>query len=86
MFIEEQSSQELLHEVVECWFTIRGFSVASKVFEQYKKQRRLISAGKKEQEKNIMESNSSMRLYIHNICFSYNTCLTRNCTIYLKPL
>ena len=53
VFIEEQSSQELLQEVVECWFTIRGFSVASKVFEQYKKAKKTNIHGKKGTRKEL---------------------------------
>ena len=51
--IDQQSSQELLQEVVECWFTIRGFSVASKVFEQYKKAKNTNIRGKKGTRKEL---------------------------------
>lgn len=34
--VDEQQSSELLQEVVGLWFTVRGFSIAKKLFEQYK--------------------------------------------------
>ena len=34
---DEATSTELLQEVVKLWITIRGFSITSHLFEQYKK-------------------------------------------------
>ena len=34
---EEAHSLELLREVIELWFMIRGFSVANQLFEDYKR-------------------------------------------------
>jgi len=53
VFIEQQSSHELLQEVVECWFTIRGFSVTSKLFEEYKKAKKTCIRGKKGTRKEL---------------------------------
>ena len=34
---DEAKSFELLQDVIEVWFTIRGFTIAGKLFEDYKK-------------------------------------------------
>ena len=44
---EESHSLELLREVIELWFTIRGFSVANKLFEDYKRASKINVKGKK---------------------------------------
>jgi len=44
----------LLREVTQEWFTIRGFSVASRLLEHYKLQLKRISKAPKEQEKNCI--------------------------------
>ena len=38
---------ELLHEVVNLWFTVRGFSIASRLLEEYKKATKTTIKGKK---------------------------------------
>ena len=38
---------ELLHEVVNLWFTVRGFSIASHLLEEYKKATKTTIKGKK---------------------------------------
>ena len=44
---DEKHSLELLHEVVNLWFTIRGFSVTSHLLEQYKKATKTTVKGRK---------------------------------------
>ena len=44
---EEAQSLELLREVIDLWFTIRGFSVANKLFEEYKRASKMNIKGKK---------------------------------------
>ena len=34
--LEGEKSQRLLKEVIQLWFTIKGFAVANRLFEQYK--------------------------------------------------
>ena len=45
--LNDKYSSELLQEVVNLWFTIRGFSVASHLLEQYKKATKSTVKGKK---------------------------------------
>ena len=44
---DEAESFELLQDVIGVWFTIRGFSIAGKLFEQYKKATKSNVRGKK---------------------------------------
>ena len=44
---EEAHSLKLLREVIDLWFSIRGFSVANKVFEEYKTASKMNIKGKK---------------------------------------
>ena len=44
---EEANSLKLLREVIDLWFSIRGFSVANKVFEEYKTASKINIKGKK---------------------------------------
>ena len=43
----EADSLELLQNVIEIWFTIRGFCLAGKLFEDYKKASKSNVRGKK---------------------------------------
>lgn len=42
-----RQSSKLLQEVVELWYTIRGYSIASKILEQYKKATKTTTKGRK---------------------------------------
>lgn len=42
-----RQSSKLLQEVVELWYTIRGYSIASKILEQYKKATKATTKGRK---------------------------------------
>ena len=44
---DEAKSLQLLQDVIEVWFTIRGFCVAGKLFEDYKKATKTNVRGKK---------------------------------------
>ena len=44
---DEAHSLELLREVIELWFTIRGFSIANQLFEDYKRASKMNIKGKK---------------------------------------
>ena len=45
--LNDMYSAELLQEVVNLWFTIRGFSVVGQLLEQYKKATKSTIKGKK---------------------------------------
>jgi len=51
---EESNSLHLLHEMINLWHTIRGFSVASKLFEDNKKAAKLMSEVQRVQGKNFI--------------------------------
>ena len=44
---EEAHSLKLLREVIDLWFTIRGFSVTNRLFEEYKRASKINIKGKK---------------------------------------
>ena len=44
---DEVTSLPLLKEVIDLWFTIRGFSVANKLFEEHKSASKMNIKGKK---------------------------------------
>jgi len=52
-FQNESDSLQLLQEAINLWHTIRGFSVASKLFEDYKKAAKTNVGGKKGTRKEL---------------------------------
>ena len=51
--IDEKQSMGLLREVIELWFTIRGFSIPDQLLEQYKTATKSTIKGKKDLRKEM---------------------------------
>jgi len=51
--LEGEKSQRLLLEVIELWFTVRGFAVANRLFEEYKTASKTNVKGKKALRKTL---------------------------------
>lgn len=45
--LDQEKSMRLLQEAIELWFTVRGFTVANRLFEEYKKASKTNVRGKK---------------------------------------
>ena len=45
--LEQERSMELLHDVIDLWFTMRGFALANRLFEEYKQTSKSNIKGKK---------------------------------------
>ena len=58
--LDEDESTELLHEVIELWLTIRGFSAAGAWMEYYKQNKKVTIKGKSGLRKELVKQDSEL--------------------------